>query len=189
MTDLQKVNCCCRAFHLFHLLFFLTSATIEREQSPSQWKPMTQHARGPPFPFPFVSITSHSGLLHWLFPFWQGLSWDPKKVEYWLLVSWWPGVTRMYQVLPAGCARCDQPLPSWSTVDGIFDDTFEPACNVSVLSTVNWPYQQTYPTSGLLISIRDIWLGPTKNSPYKRVDLTSVDHLSGRDCTRHIKID
>ena len=50
--------------------------------------------------------------------------------------------------------------------------TVAPACKVSVLSNENW-----------LISIRVPWLGPDKNWPYMRVDLTSVDHITGLDCT------
>ena len=40
--------------------------------------------------------------------------------------------------------------------------TVEPACKVSVLSNENWPY--------------------------KRADLTSVDHISGLDCKKLPKI-
>ena len=60
--------------------------------------------------------------------------------------------------------------------------TVEPACKVSVLSNENCPYKRADLISGLLISIRVLWLGPVKNWPYKRVDLTSEDHTCGLDC-------
>ena len=48
-------------------------------------------------------------------------------------------------------------------------------------------------TSGLFFTLRRAFTltkcqfrsGPVKNWPYKRVDLTSVDHISGRDYTTH----
>ena len=63
----------------------------------------------------------------------------------------------------------------------------EPACKVSVLSNKNWPYKRADLISGLLISVRVLWLRPANNWPYKRVGLTSVDHSSGLDCTHKSK--
>ena len=74
-------------------------------------------------------------------------------------------------------------LNGWSWSGPTSTNTVEPACKVSVLSNENWPYKRADLISGLLISIRVLWLGPAKNRPYKRVDLISADHTSGLDCT------
>ena len=87
---------------------------------------------------------SHSLLRSYLGNLWDG--------SYSLHISVPPSKYSMYShisVTPT-CTVCSM----WHTC------TVEPACKVSVLSNENRPYKRVDLISGLLISIRVLWLGP-----------------------------